>query len=175
MTVVPTRNDAHDDDFSAALRPLSLRATVGLVVYVLVGTGLLVVGMLVARFAFGASDSVTVNLIAAAIPIHGLMTLALICRHLKYHGGGLSSLSQKRLSKRMLHLLWQVPVMWAALLGSIALMLPVLESLGDPSAGGAESTMQGVGGLMAAAVFVGVGVSPRYGRSSSAGASCIEG
>lgn len=138
--------------------PLTFRAVIALVGYAIAWIGLLVLLILMARFIFGASDVLTMNLVAAAIPVHGIGTVLLVRWQLARHGRMFSDLSSTRLSARMLHLIWQVPVMWVALLLSIAVMLPILESLGDPSVGGAASTMVDVSALMAIAVFVGTAI-----------------
>lgn len=136
--------------------PLGLRAVGVLLGYALLWTGIVFALVLVIRFGFGAGDALTLNLIAGAIPLHGIGLIALILWRFRSHGERLSLLNRHPLGARTLHLLWQIPSMWVALLLSIAVMLPVLESFGDPSTGGAASTMDEVNAFMAVAVFAGV-------------------
>lgn len=111
----PARSDATPEGIRVR-SPLGLRPSLVLVAVLLVVTMLVVVVVVLTILLIPGAQEVGLALLGATIPIHALLMLLVLHWRLRRAGSGWRNIGFARPTKRMLHLLWQIPTILLALI-----------------------------------------------------------
>lgn len=113
--------------------------------------------VLTGLLAPGAREAIT-TVLAVALPLHAVILLAMIHRALRRAGTGWRELGFTRPTRRILHLLWQIPAVLAALISAQMLALAITGNTPGYQGGGVASLGVGAGPFVALMVFTGAAV-----------------
>lgn len=143
---------------TTAHSPLNLRQSLVLLASLVVAT-VLTFGMavLVIVLVPGARE-IGLVVLGVTLPVHATLLLFIIHWGLRRAGTGWRKLGFTRPTARILHLLWQIPVVFIALLTVQLLTFAVTGTPPVSEGGGIDSLTTSAGPLVALAVFIGTGL-----------------
>lgn len=135
--------------------PLNVRSSLVLLAALLVVTVLTFGIVVLAILLVPGVREIGLAVLGVTLPVHAVLLLVVIHWGLRRAGTGWRELGFTRPTLRILHLLWQIPVVFVAV---VTVQLLAFAITGDPpvsEGGGVDSLTAGAGPLVALAVFVG--------------------
>ncbi len=156
MTISPPLVDTLPASRSTNVHsPLNLRQSLVILVSAVVVTVLtLGIAVLVIILVLGARE-MGLALLGVTFPVHAALLLVVIHWGLRRAGTGWRALGFTRPTLHILHLLWQIPVVFVALLTAQGLTFAVTGTPPVAEGGGVDSLTTSAGPLVALAVFIG--------------------
>ena len=156
MTISPPLVDTLSASGSTDVHsPLNLRQSLVILISAVVVTVLtLGVAVLVIILVPGARE-IGLVVLGVTVPVHAALLLVVIHWGLRRAGTGWRALGFTRPTLHILHLLWQIPVVFVALLTAQGLIFAVTGTPPVAEGGGVDSLTTSAGPLVALAVFIG--------------------
>jgi len=159
MTISPSLVEPFSGSNSLDVRsPLNLRQSLALLAAVVVATVLTFGSVVLAILWVPGVREIGLVALGITIPAHAVLLLVVIHGGLRRAGSGWRELGFTRPTVRILHLLWQIPVVFAALLTVQLLAFAITGNQPVSNGGGIESVSKGAGPLVALLVFTGTAI-----------------
>lgn len=118
-------------------------------------TAVLVAAVIGAHFAFEMSSELTLTVLAWTPLLHACVMLVTLRLWLQRRGMSWADLGFGRPTPRLLHVMWQLPVVLVAIVATNAVFLTLVGGNDQPDSNGAiEEVARGVGGLHVGAILV---------------------
>lgn len=143
---------------SAPPSPLALRPALQIIGVALIVTIIGYGGVLLGLWLVPILRIHAFSILAWTVPILSLVMIASMALFLRKHTISWQSLGFHRPTKRLLHLLWQIPVMFIVLIVVQALVAALTQTDPRPGDSGSENLFGEIPPLAVAALAIGIGV-----------------
>lgn len=158
MTITPPEAQLTRESTATGNSPLTRRQGLKLLGFLIATTVVIVGSAIAVTLLVPAAREHSTVLLAAALPVHATALLAVLHIGLRRAGTGWRALGFTRPTKRILHLLWQMPVVLAVLIAAQMLATSLTGSTPGYKSGGVPALAAGAGPVVALLVFAGAAV-----------------